>query len=251
MSRVTIVVTLVAGVIAVTAAASGPAAPRVTPKVPSPKLYDARFTSNLTTTWIDRGCGQYCDDGYSGTQMRTLTVKGLRVTFRDMGFTLAGSIAVEGHKASMQTTTWNHRTRFCGPERPVVTTLTAVAVRGGYSLVKKSANSAILLNSGPAGPPKGDPIECSSNVQIVPLTARIGSSLVRGQLTDSYVSLDIKVANPAGGKVGFPLNRMIAGKAFTLTLSGRSVSNQEDVKLKKQETLTTGSVRIVFTPRER
>ena len=57
--------------------------------------------------------------------------------------------------------------------------------------------------------------------------------------------------DPPDGKLGFPLDRMTAGKGFTLTLSGRSASNQDDVRLKKQETVTTGSVRIVFTPRVR
>lgn len=251
MSRATILTTLVAIVVAAGLAASGPAAPVATPKVPKPKLYDVRITSNLKTLWIDHGCGGGCEDGYSGTQMRTLTVTGLRVTFMDRGFTLAGSIVTQGRKADMQTTTWDHRTRFCGPEKPVVTTLTAVEVLGGYDLRRKSAAATLRINSGPAGPPKGDPITCSSNAQIVPVAARIGGSLVGGQLTDSYVSLAIKVARTADGKLGFPLDRMTAGKGFTLTLSGRSVSNQEDVRLKKQETVTTGSVRIVFTPRVR
>jgi len=65
------------------------------------------------------------------------------------------------------------------------------------------------------------------------------------------VSLAVKFARTAGGKLGFPLDRMAAGKGFTLTLSGKSVSDQQDVKLKKQETVTSGSVRIVFTPRAR
>jgi hypothetical protein len=129
--------------------------------------------------------------------------------------------------------------------------VTAVAVLGGYDLRRKSAATTLRINSGPAGPPKGDPVTCSSNVQIVPVAARIGGSLVGGQLTDSYVSLAIKVAKAANGKLGFPLNRITSGQGFTLTLSGKSVSNQEDVKLKKQETVTTGSVRIVFTPRAR
>jgi len=222
-----------------------------TPKVPTAKLYDVRITSNLKTTWIDHGCGGSCEDGYSGTQLRTLTVKGLRVTFRDLGFTLAGSIEVKGTKTGVQTTAWDHQTRFCEPEEPVVKTVTAVAVLGGYDLKRKSAATTLRINSGPAGPPKGDPITCSSNVQIVPVAARISGSLVGGQLTDSYVSLAIKVAKAANGKLGFPLNRITSGQGFTLTLSGKSVSNQEDVKLKKQETVTTGSVRIVFTPRAR
>ncbi len=246
-----ILAAFVAIVVAAGSAASGPAAPVAVPKVPTPKLYDVRIASNLKTTWIDHGCGGSCEDGYSGTQARTLTVKGLRVTFMDRGFTLAGSIVTQGRKAGMQTTTWDHRTRFCGPEKPVVTTLTAVEVLGGYDLKRKSAEATLRINSGPVGPPKGDPITCSSNAQIVPIAARIGGSRVGGQLTDSYVSLAINVARPADGKPGFPLDRMTAGKAFTLALSGKSVSNQEDVKLKKQETVTTGSVRIVFTPRAR
>ena len=251
MSRATILTTSVTIILAAGLAASGSAAPVATPKVPKPKLYDVRITSSLKTTWIDHGCGLGCEDGYSGTQMRTLAVKGLRVTFRDRGFTLAGSIVVQGRNAAMQATTWDHRTRFCGPEKPVVTTLTTVDVLGGYDRREKSAAATLRINSGPAGPPKGDPITCSSNAQIVPVAARIGGSLVGGQLTDSYVSLAIKVARTADRKLGFPLDHMTAGKGFTLTLSGRSVSNQEDVRLKKQETVTSGSVRIVFMPRAR
>jgi len=252
MSRATILTALFAIVVSAGSAASGRAAPIATPKVPTPKVYDVRITSNLKTTWIDHGCGMSCEDGYSGTQLRTLTVKGLRVTFRDMGFTLAGVIETQGRKAGLETTTWDHRTRFCGPEKPVVKTPTAVRVSTRYALPGKTfAAEPLRINSGPAGPPKGDPITCSSNAQIVPVAARIGGSLVGGQLTDSYVSLAIKPARTAGGKLGFPLDRMTAGKGFTLTLSGKSVSNQEDVKLKRQETVTTGSVRIVFTLRAR
>jgi hypothetical protein len=250
MSRAIILTTVVAIAVAAVSAASGLAARMATPKVPTPKLYDVRITSSLETTWIDHGCGLGCEDGYNGTQARTLTVKGLRVTFRDKGFTLAGSIDVLGRKAGVQTTAWDHRTRFCGPETPIVRTLTAVGVQGGYHLKERSV-PVLLITSGPAGPPKGDPIMCSPNTQIVPLAARIGRSLVRGQLTDSYVSLAIKLPRTAGGKLGLPLDRMAAGKGFTLMLSGKSVSNQQDVKLKKQETVTTGSVRIVFTPRAR
>jgi len=250
MSRATILTTVVAIVVAAGSADSGPAAPIATSKVPTPKLYDVRITSNLKTTWIDHGCGEGCEDGYSGTQLRTLTVKGLRVTFRDLGFTLAGNIEVKGTKTGVQTTAWDHRTRFCKPEKPVVKTPTAVQVFGGYAAPAKKRGE-LRINSGPAGPPKGDSVSCSSNVQIVPVAARIGGSLVRGQITDSYASLAVTFANRAEGKLGFPLDRMTAGKAFTLTLSGKSVSNQEDVKLKKQETVTTGSVRIVFTPRAR
>ena len=250
MDRAIPLTTLVAIVVAAVLAASGPAARMATPKVPTPKLYDVRITSSLETTWIDHGCGLGCEDGYNGTQTRTLTVKGLRVTFRDKGFTLAGSIDVQGRKSGVQTTAWDHRTRFCGPEKPIVKTLTAVDVQAGYHLKQKSA-PVLLITSGSAGPPKGDPITCSSNTQIVPLATRIGGSLVRAQLTDSYVSLAIKLPRTAGGKLGFPLDRMAAGKGFMLTLSGKSVSDQQDVKLKKQETVTTGSVRIVFTPRAR
>jgi hypothetical protein len=251
MRRATVLTTIVAIVVAAGSAASVLAIPIARPKVPTPKLYDVRITSNLKTTWIDHGCGDGCEDGYSGTQVRTLTVNGLRVAFRDRGFTLAGSIEVKGTKTGLQTTAWDHLTRFCEREKPVVKTVTAVDVLGGYDLRRKSAPTMLRLNSGPAGPPKGDPIMCSTNTQIVPLAARIGRSLVRGQLTDSYVSLAIKLPRTAGGKLGLPLDRMAAGKGFTLMLSGKSVSNQQDVKLKKQETVTTGSVRIVFTPRAR
>jgi hypothetical protein len=251
MSRA-ILATLVVIALAAGVAASGPAGTIATPKVPTPKLYDVRITSSLETTWIDHGCGLGCEDGYNGTQARTLTVTRLRVTFRDLGFSIAGLIETEGRKAGVQTTAWDHRTRFCGPEKPIVKTLADVQVFTRYSLPGKKPYAELLrINSGPAGPPKGDPVTCSSNAQIVPLAARIGGSLVRGQLTDSYVSLAVKFARTAGGKLGFPLDRMAAGKGFTLTLSGKSVSNQQDVKLKKQETVTTGSVRIVFTPRAR
>jgi hypothetical protein len=250
MSRATIVTTLFMTVVAAGSAASAGATPIATPKVPTPKLYDVRITSNLKTTWIDHGCGEGCEDGYSGTQLRTLTVKGLRVTFKDKGFTLAGSIDVQGRKSGVETAAWDHRTRFCRPEKPVVKTLTAVSLQGGYDLRGRTPREVLLINSGPAGPPKGDPVMCSSNVQIVPVAARIGGSLVRGQFTDSYVKLEINAARTKG-KHGFPLDRLTAGKGFTLALSGKSVSNQEDVRLKKQETVTTGSVRIVFTPRAR
>jgi hypothetical protein len=250
MTRATLLTTLVVIAVAAGSAASGPAAPIATPKVPTPKLYDVRVASNLKTTWIDHGCGEGCEDGYRGTQLRTLTVKGLRVTFRDLGFTLAGSIEVKGSKAGVQTTSWDHGSRFCTPEKPVVKTPTAVQVFGGYAPPGKKRGE-LRINSGPAGPPKGDPVTCSSNAQIVPLAARVGGSPIRGQLTDSYVSLAMTFANTAAGKLGFPLDRMRSGKGFTLALSGKSVSNQEDVRLKKQETVTTGSVRIVFTPRAR
>jgi hypothetical protein len=245
MRRATILMTLA---VIIVAAGSASVQAVAKPKVPTPKLYDVRIASNLKTTWIDHGCGEGCEDGYNGTQTRTLTVKRLRVTFKDKGFTLAGSIDVQGRKSSVETTTWDHRTRFCGPEKPVVKTLAAVSLQGGYDLMGRTRREVLLLNSGPAGPPKGDPVTCSSNVQIVPVASRIGGSLVRGQFTDSYVKLEINAARTAAGKHGFPLDRLTAGKPFTLTLSGKSISNQEDVKLKKQETVTTGSVRIVFTP---
>jgi hypothetical protein len=212
-----------------------PAAP--TPKVPKPKLYDVRITTDLKHV-----CNPGCDaDQYGGTQKRTLTVKGLRVTFKNLGFSVAGLIEVAGTKAGTETTAWDHGHLDCR-EKPVVTRPASAGLFTRYGLPgTKYPTETLRINSGPAGPPEGDPVLCSSNMQIVPLAARANGSLVGGQLTDSYVSLTVRVAG-ASGKPGFPLDRLIAGKGFTLSLKGQSVDKKN---------FTTGSLRIVFTPRRR
>ena len=110
------------------------------------------------------------------------------------------------------------------------------------------------MSSGPLGQESGDPVKCTPQIAIVPVAGRVGNSLVSGSVNERLTSLSFKLGTGKSGLPGFPLDQLIAGKSFTLSLKGSTRNlpvTKDDLKNKKQTTVTDGTLRVVFTPRAR
>jgi hypothetical protein len=111
------------------------------------------------------------------------------------------------------------------------------------------AQLRLTINS--LGPETGGPVNCGTQIELVPVAGRVGGGLVSGTLSERLIALSFTLGQGKAGAWGFPLDRLAAGKSFTVSLKGKSVLRKEDLEATKQGRVTAGSTRLVFTPRAR
>ncbi len=230
--------------------AAAPSSSHATAGLPKAKVYDVRITGAHDTTFLNKGCDPYCADGYEGTHAWTQTFKNVRVTFKPWGAT---SVIVAPSAQPPEGTSierYDHQSDFCKHETPAVTRDATLSLTGFYPKAGQTAPASLDLSGQSVGPERGNPVACQSRAESVQLASRVGTSLVIGSMRDGFMPLRFKIGTTKKGP-GFPLDRLIAGKGFTISLKGKSIVNQEDLKIHKYANVTTGSAKVVFTPRAR
>jgi hypothetical protein len=224
-------------------------------KTPPPRLYDVNVEVTLDTKVVAPGCEKLGCDGYVGTTTVTERFDNVRVAFKRYWFP-SNHVGYLDITAEMSGGTvrqvFEQRNRFCDGERYVLNGKRATLQILGRVDIRKELgftepqrlDQEFDLRVSP-GSFDEYPAMCASPRHVdVPVAARIGGSLVSGRL--SYVSTSYRflVGRTRDGARTFPLDRLDAGKGFTLDMKGTAADRD-------YPHVTTASARIVFTPRGR
>jgi hypothetical protein len=227
-------------------AAAVPSEALTTARIPKAKFYDVRVTTDLDTKWVNGGCEQPygCGDQYQGTFTSSRTYKNVRIAFKPFRrefVSVESPLQAKGEGSGK----YDHRSKFCERDVHAFTGPATFSLRARYPLSNEEQPSVELGDNASAN--FGE--SCSPRIERVPVAARANGSLVAGDMSAHGVSLRMLVGLTA--KPGFPIDRLMAGKGFKITLAGKSIVRKEDFETQKQANVTTGSTRVVFTPSSR
>ncbi|HET9287375.1 MAG TPA: hypothetical protein VFO26_07460 [Gaiella sp.] len=207
----------------------------------------------MKTTWIDGGCAPYCNP-YDGTVEWTEQYQGVRIASSKA----TGYVRLGGRRTGTTTARWDHANgQFCAEKLTETLRaeleIDALYYLPGRDVVRgKRLEPSLRLAAYQRGPAEGSTHSCGTQIHPVPVAGRLGTSLVRGSVSDAGVLLgEFRFGRGVRGAPSPPLAQLSRGAGFTISLAGTTkdlASTRQDLANGKQATYTEGAVRIVFTP---
>jgi hypothetical protein len=225
------------------------------------RVYDVDVTVTLDTKVVPPGCEASGCDGYVGTAATTLRFEDVRVAFRKQRGTYS-YLEITAEKRGTVRQAFDQRSRFCEQEKHVLRGDRAeLRITGRLDLRREvkherppagpftmeiPSNGELTITTGGGGV-DDYPQMCAPPRHVrVPVAERVETSLVGGSLLGNGDVTDFSflVGRTRAGSPRFPLDALQAGEGFAVALKGSA-------RDPSYPQVTTGAVRVVFTPARR